>query len=173
MNTTILILILIINSISLLGQEKEVKYYSRPLNNIGINLLGDCSIIAVNYERLIPFREIFFIGKLGIGSNVITDFSLGGSGKDESILTIPHHFAGNIGKRKHLFEFGFGGTLLIGNITQHYILYPIIAYRIQPMRHRKAFVRLYFNMPITHYPSYQLFDYIFISYFGFCIGGSI
>lgn len=136
------------NSISQIEKIQSVE--DRPLNNISLNLLGDASYISINYEKQYLVGKSYILSaKLGLGYNQEFCISLGtGSCSPvEDYLTIPHHFTANIGKRRSFFEFGLGGTILYGETSEPYILYPIIGYRFLPMQSNKINFRLYFLPP--------------------------
>ena len=52
----------------------------------------------------------------------------------EKYLTFPHHITVNLGKGESFLEFGLGGTIINGNTSNNYLLYPIIGYRTQSLR---------------------------------------
>lgn len=138
----------------------------RPINGISLSLLGDASIISFHYERLFLIRNNFFItGKLGLG--YIEEFQLclfGSCSTPEKYLTIPHHITGNIGRGKNFFEFGLGGTIINGNTSQHYLLYPIVGYRLQPKRSNKFNLRIFAEFPVS-----RVEDILFVP-FGLSMG---
>lgn len=135
----------------LFAQNQEDNIITRPLNNISLNLLGDASLISINYERQILVSPTFIISnKLGFGYN--EEFNLcifGGCGPPERYLTIPHHITGNIGKGRHFFEFGLGGTIVNGNTTQPYLVYPIVGYRHLPLEPKKISFRIFAQIPFS------------------------
>ncbi len=122
----------------------------RPLNNISLNLLGDASIISINYEKQYLVGKSYILStKVGLGYNqeFCLSFGTGSCSPVEDYLTIPHHFTANIGKRRSFFEVGLGGTILYGETSEPYILYPIIGYRFLPLQSNKINFRLYFLPP--------------------------
>lgn len=149
MKKVILALIFILSETALFAQNLEEN--PRPFNNIYINLLGDASVISVNYERLFFVNPTFALsGKLGLGYN--QEFNLcvfGSCGPERSYLTIPHHITGNLGKGRHFFEFGLGGTVIVGNTAQQYLLYPIIGYRLQPLKSNRVNFRIFGQVPFS------------------------
>ena len=157
--------ILLVISVSiLLAQNKEYSPDIRPLNIVAVNFYGDASITSFNYERLLFLSPtIFLTGKLGIGFNEATLHYIFGypSLTEEYLISILHHITCNIGKRIHFFEFGIGGSLVILN-TDHdyfsiiitdrnYFLYPIIGYRIHPLKSDKVNFRIYGLIPFSGY----------------------
>ena len=131
------------------NQEEDVK--TRPLNSIYTNLLGDASLISVNYERLYSLSPTFILSsKVGLGYNI--DFQLclfGTCPPPKEYLIIPHHITGNIGERRVFFEFGLGGSLILGETTQPYLMYPIVGYRIHPLKSNRVNFRIFAQIPLT------------------------
>lgn len=149
MRTLILTGILWCTGIVLFAQNPGEPLDSRPLNGIYLNLLGDASLISVNYERIVFVSPAFALsGKLGLGYN--KEFKLclfGVCPPADEYATIPHHITVNFGKGRHFFEFGLGGTLISGNKSQPYLLYPIFGYRILPLSSNKTNFRLFAQIP--------------------------
>ena len=160
------------NSISQI--EKNNTKRARPLNNISLNFFGDASKISINYEKQYLLTESGFLStKFGLGYNQEFCLSLFGlsCSNIEEYLTIPHHVTVNFGKRRSFFEFGLGGTILYGETSEPYIIYPIIGYRFLPLQSNKINFRLYFlPPPYADGPSGQP-DIIF-SVFGVSVGTS-
>mgnify|MGYP003327803738 CR=1 FL=1 len=131
--------------------EKIQSVEDRLLNNISLNLLGDASIISINYEKQYLVGKSYILSsKVGLGYNqeFCISFGTGSCSPVEDYLTIPHHFTANIGKGRSFFEFGLGGTILSGKTTWPYILYGIIGYRFQPLQSNKFNFRIYLQPPI-------------------------
>ena len=146
-----LLVTLLIIQFQAYAQDKLASNNSRPLNNINLNLLGDACLVSINYERLMLINEtIFLAGKLGIGYNEEFTLGIGSSSTPlDKYLIIPHHITGNLGKGKHLFEFGVGGSIILGNTNQNYLLYPIVGYRIHPQKSNKFNFRVFISLPYT------------------------
>jgi hypothetical protein len=121
--------------------------YTRPLNSVNINLLGDISLISINYERYYLINPSFVLNsKLGVGLNPESPCC----GTIPPIyITIPHHISGNIGKGKHFFEFGLGGTIIGGYDQKPYLLYPILGYRFLPIESGKVNFRFFGLLPFS------------------------
>ncbi len=176
----ILLIIFLITRTILFAQNQEEIIKTRPLNNINLNLLGDASLISVNYERLFLVSPIFLLSsKSGLGYNI--EFLVYGD-KPEQYLTMPLHITGNLGKGMHFIEFGLGATAIIGVIsetlffysigpfhklglgnsafsepnTQPYILYPIIGYRIIPLRSLGINFRGFLQIPFTGFDAVNI-----------------
>jgi hypothetical protein len=152
-----------------LAQMKTDAVDTRSKNNINVNLFGDASAISINYERLFLISSHCFItGKIGIGYN--EEFKLtiwGPTSPPEKYLTLPFHITGNLGKGRHFFEFGLGETIINGKTNQHFWFYPIVGYRLQPLRSKKANFR--FACSIPFYNSNKSETIIFIP-IGFNVG---
>ena len=128
--------------------------FNRPLKSIGLNFLGDASIISINHEKLyLVGKSNILSTKLGLGYNqeFCISFYSGQCSPIEDYLTIPHHFTANIGKKRSFFEFGLGGTMISGKTNWPggpYILYVIIGYRFLPLLSNKFNFRIYCQPPI-------------------------
>lgn len=160
-----LVLIFLHASIILSAQNTVDSLETRPLQNISLNLLGDASILSFNYERqFIVGSALILSSKLGIGSNVeFEPFS----NEDVTYLTIPHHITGNLGKGRHFFEFGLGGTFLYGETTQPYIAYPIFGYRLMPLRANRFGFRIFGQFPFSGLPAQDILFIVFGVNFSF------
>ena len=142
--------------------------HQRPLNNLYINLFGDASLFSFNYERLFPLGSTLVIsGKAGIGYNEALRICIWGiCPPPNGFATIPHHITVNWGKGYNFFEFGLGGTSIIGNTNQHYFLYTILGYRLMPLRSNKTSFRIFGILPFSGFSS----DDIILFPFGISLG---
>lgn len=164
MRKIILMTILLTTGNILFAQKNEEIIETRPLNSFNINLLGDASLISFNFEKQYLISSTFILtSKLGLGYN--EEFLLFGH-NPEHYLTIPHHITANIGKGKHFFEFGLGGTIICGNTNQPYLLYPIVGYRILPLKSNKINFRIFGQIPFS---GLETDDIIFVP-FGLNLG---
>jgi len=129
----------------LLSQSTMDSSNMRPMNNVNLSFIGDVSVISINYERLFLVKSNSFItGKLGVGFNQEFQICFSSNcGPPENFTTIPHHITANVGKGKHFFEFGLGGTFISGNDDHNYLLYPIIGYRLQPIKSNRVNLRVF------------------------------
>jgi hypothetical protein len=147
-----------ISSIFLFAHNKRDTTNIRPINTINLNIFGEASIFSINYERLFIINSgLFLTGQLGIGYN--EEYLLFGGSSPEKFLIISHHMTGNLGKRRHFLEFGMSGAIITGNTNKHYLLGPIVGYRLQPLESNKVNLRIFGNIPvigfdtnITYYP---------------------
>ena len=152
MKKMILTLLLQVVGTVIFAQNNSDSIIKRPLNNININLWGDASIISINYERIFLISSTFIlVSKLGLGYNEEFQLCIFGpcSSSPDKYLTIPHHITGNIGKGRNFFEFGLGGTIINGNTTQNYLLYPIVGYRLNPLNTNKVNFRIFGQIPFS------------------------
>ncbi len=137
-------------SIAVFAQPSEVITSERPQNAIAVGALGDFSLFTLHYERLFSYRPNFFIvGKMGIGFTEEFELCLYGScdSPKTNFFTIPHHLSANWGSGRHYFELGLGGTFINGPTDYPYIVYPIIGYRIHPLRNKAFNFRAWINIP--------------------------
>ncbi|SIN65308.1 hypothetical protein [Algoriphagus halophilus] len=88
---------------------------------------------------------------------------------DEKYVTILYHITGNLGKSRHFFEFGLGGTIIGGNTTQPYLFYPIVGYRILPLKSKRLNFRVFGLIPFSG----RITDDILFMPFGLNLGISI
>jgi hypothetical protein len=111
--------------------------------------------------------NFFLTAKLGLGYNEEDQWCLfGGCDPPEKYLTIPHHVSGNYGKGRHFFEFGVGGTIINGETSQNYLVYPFAGYRLQPFISNKFIFRAFACIPFT---GLDTEDILFVP-FGLCFG---
>lgn len=144
--TAIFIIILI--SFSAFQARSEGIPYLRPANNVSLNLFGDASIIALNYERVFAsYRKFFINGKLGVGFSESSGLPV----DNTSLISAPIHITGNYGRKKQYFEFGLGCTFLFYEQFKFwdYSLYPIIGYRVYPLKKDNVTFRIFASYPLT------------------------
>ncbi|MEA1873560.1 MAG: hypothetical protein U9N51_03895 [Bacteroidota bacterium] len=152
MNKFILILCFFCIGRTVFAQEYMQTDYATPLNSISINFLGDASITSLNYSRIIPTHtDVFINTKFGIGYQKTFDICLwGGCDTPLKFISFPHHVTGNFGKKRSFLELGIGGTFLCRKDYLNYLLYPIIAYRLIPLKLYRVNFRVY-----AHYVFYS------------------
>lgn len=144
------VLVFIFFGNSIFAQDSDLKLM--PKNGIHINLLGDISLVSVNYERLFFIGSSSFLsGKLGIGFNEEVHFCLFSAcpPTPHEYITYPFHITGNFGYGRHFFEVGIGATIMDGNITNSYLIYPIFGYRFLPLNSNRVYFRAYAQVPIN------------------------
>lgn len=146
---SMVLVLTITNSFSSSGQSKATVIQSRPLNNIYVNIFGDVSLVSVNYERIKIISPYFFLsGNIGVGHQSEIQICFFGDctfPESQKFITFPHHLTANVGKKRHFLEVGLGGTYVYGKTQKKYFIFPLIGYRIQPLKSKKAIFRLYFN----------------------------
>ena len=142
----------IISSAFLFAQNQADSHKIIPKNNIYINLLGDASIVSLNYERFFIIKPTLFLTiKLGAGYNENLRLCLFGLciPPKKIYFTTPHHITANFGKGKHFFEFGIGGAFISGDTNNHYYFFPLMGYRLLSLNSDKInfriFISGYFN----------------------------
>jgi hypothetical protein len=152
MKKLFIIFILIVPVVYSFAQYKEYAPERRPLNNMAVNICGDASILSLHYERLLFLNpNLFIAGKLGIGLDEPTIRHLFGymSPPENYFITMPHHLTLNLGKKRHFFEFGLGGSLILQGSGDHYVFYPVAGYRLQPLKTNRIYLRFYGTQPIS------------------------
>lgn len=124
----------------------------RPMNSFNLNL-GDASGISLSYERLFKIGENFLLAaKLGLGINQEFEICLGlgdCNPDPDTYISLPVRLTLNYGKHKNFFEAGIGASRMYGNLNQHFWVYPIIGYRLQPFKSGKFNLRVYGAFPLS------------------------
>lgn len=172
---TKLISVIILFKIWVLEAQTELdSNFHRPTNNIYLNLLGDASIVSLNYEKLFPIDKGFIIAaKIGLGYNAADPICISFGNPcppPPKFLTIPIHITTNFGKKRSMFELGLGGTFFNGNRNKNMKIYPTVGYRLQPLKSNKLNFRIFSNF----FNPIQLFNYdnILLSPIGLSLGVS-
>ncbi len=128
------------------AQEGDQEPENSPLQSVAFNILGEASGLSLNYERFFVLNDKMLLSaKIGMG--VVHEFELcifGNCSPLRTFLTVPHHVTLNLGKRRHFFEIGMGGTLL----GSYYILYPVAGWKIIPEHPGGFYFRLFTELPI-------------------------
>jgi hypothetical protein len=127
--------------------------------------------ISINYENIIYKNEKLFItGGGGIG--LASEFKLmpKRNGKNQEIgktfSTFSQYATINFGKKKKFFELGLG-AIEINDSQRPFYLFPLIAYRIQPLIKNKINFRLITCVP---FGGFEKDAAILFVPFGFSIG---
>jgi hypothetical protein len=152
MKNMALILIFLALSPVLFAQDSAVPTTKRPLNNIGINLLGNVSVVSANYERLFLVKpRFFFAGRAGVGFNKETFFIFDSPNHPPArhFTTFPFQLTANFGSGKSFFELGLGNTIILDSPEQSDYTYPIFGYRLQPKYSNNLNFRIYICIPLT------------------------
>jgi hypothetical protein len=164
-------LLLILSKSILYAQKAEERMDNRPSNNIHINILGDASWISINYERRFLVRAAyFFTAKLGYGYNEEFQICIwdNACSSNHTYITVPHHITVNVGNGRHFLEAGIGGTAILGNTDQNYLIYPILGYRLHPLRKNKINFRIYGEVPFSGLLTEDILFIPFGMSLGFC-----
>ena len=154
MNKILLISIILISGYKLNAQQEKNSALTLK-NNVTLSFLGNGSFMSLDYERLFFLAPNKFISNsFGIGGGSEIEFCLNGSSPCSStkgLLTVPHSLTANWGRNRHFFEFGIGGTIVIGNTNENYFLYPILGWRIQPNKSKlgRNNFRLFVSVPFS------------------------
>jgi hypothetical protein len=152
------------------AQELTIPSSSVPANSINLNLLGRASNVAISYERLFPLMSfLVFAADLGAGYGKQLQLTVDSTNLNEppKYLTIPHQISFNVGKGRSFLEIGVGGTATIGNVYPHYLFYPVVGYRFQPLTSGNMKVRLYGNLLLVRHEDFRN---IFFVPFGISLG---
>lgn len=127
--------------------SQEMKFFNqRPDRNLTIGLGGDGGVVSVHHEKLnIISYNLIMATEIGLGAT--QDFSI--SDPNHYYLSIPFNISACFGKRMHLFEAGLGATihLRLNDPYYEFCIYPIIGYRIQPVKPRKVMFKIYTSIP--------------------------
>jgi hypothetical protein len=163
-------LVFLLFPITLSAQTEVPTPANRPMHNLNLSLLGDASLVSINFEVLTRIHKNAFISTaLGVGYQELFDLTIIGPVRNENtsgFMSIPHHVTGNFGFKRGFLEMGLGGTYFTGKIDKRYVLYPILGFRLQPLKQDRAVFKLFINIPIT-----EISDIWFVP-FGTSIGVS-
>ena len=153
MNKLLLSIIILILSSNTFSQENKF-FNQRPDRNITLSLGGDGGIISMNHEKLnIISYNLILATEIGIGAT--QDVSI--LDPNHYYLSLPLNISVCFGKRMHLFEAGFGSTihLRINDSFYEFCIYPILGYRIQPVKPRKLMFKIFTSIPYNlNYQTY-------------------
>lgn len=160
---------------SMLFGQMENDSLSRPLNNFSLNVLGEASIMSLNFERLFPLgKSVLLSAKIGLGANV--DFcgliQCEENYKSKLAITLPHHITANFGRGKAFFEIGYGGTYFLWNYNPVYLPSAIIGFRMQPLKQGKFVFRIFSQVPLVNSDSGLHYGDILFIPLGFSFGSS-
>lgn len=151
--------------------NKVMPLDSLPTKNVYLGIVGDAALISFNVERVYNVNPFFRVtSRLGLGYfQELRACILGPcAGSPNVYISVPHHITGSFGKGIHYFEFGIGATFLLGTGRDHYLMYPLIGYRLFPLSKNKPSIRLYLHLPFTGLYN----DDFFFMPAGFTIGKS-
>lgn len=144
---------------SYLKPYNQLPKIDRPKTNVNLMLFGYASLISISAERSFFINNnIFICANFGIGYN--EEFLLFNTREPNQYYTYPHHITISFGRYRNFIESGLGGTYISGNTSQHYLLYPIIGYRLQPVNYNKINFRAFIHFPFTR----DIDDILFVFY---------
>lgn len=129
------------------AQDNDGLLQGRANDAVLLNVLGNASLLSLNYERYFDFTPQFF-GVVSVGGGYNKSYqgcigAFGDCGPNEKFSTIPHFVTANFGGKRAYFEVGVGGTQLFGERRNFYQLYPIFGLRTRPLKERGIVFRLY------------------------------
>lgn len=154
MKQQVFLLFLLSFVISTMAQTKKIE--KRPYRSLNASVLCDASLFAVNYERIYEIGPRMLLStRMGLGYN--EEFLIWNTQKANEYTTLPHAVTFNFGKRRSFFEIGMGGTIIAGVTSQHYILYPIISYRILPLNFKRLNMRVSVQIPTVGWETEDIF----------------
>ncbi len=151
------------------------------MNVIDLNLVGQGSIMSVNYEHFFNVQpKVFWSAKIGIGYNQAATYNsgiflFGGGGEPktppEELLTLHFQVTANLGSDEFYFELGAGGTMYTGS-NPHFYPYPIVGFRVAAFN--PLHIRLFCNIPLFKEDFGQIFNKGYIMFFpvGLSVGYS-
>lgn len=120
-------------------------------NSVNLNLLGNGSLVSLNYERLFHLNSRLHLStEIGVGYNEYSSLCITGTGcksPNPVYYTLPHSVSILLGKGSHFLEMGAGGTLIPLNSYKQYIFYPEIGYRIQPIKSSRINFKCFIQIP--------------------------
>ena len=126
---------------------QEIKFFNqRPLKNIFLGIAGDGGLASINHEKLhlLSFK-LMISNRIGLGLS--QDYSF--TDPENYYIAIPSNISFCFGRRRLLFELGFGSTVFL-NINKpfyEFSFYPIIGYRFQPLTKNKLFIKIFASLP--------------------------
>ena len=127
--------------------SQEIKFFNqRPKKNISFGVGGESGLISLNHEKLHLFSfKLMMSNKIGIG--LTQDYSL--TNPQNYFIALPANISFCFGKRRVLFEAGFGATvfLQINEPLYQFCFHPIIGYRWQPLKMNKLFFKIFAALP--------------------------
>jgi hypothetical protein len=143
---------------SLLKPRLNDSITALPDNNLLVSVGANGCVVSLTYERLFRTEKDFFI-TAGIGLGYTEEYFLKTRNFISTALpkpypyeylVVPHYITGNIGKHRHYFEFGLGGTSGTP-ITQPYMLYPVLGYRFMPGKPARVNFRATVSLPFQKF----------------------
>lgn len=162
MNKYLLCFIWIFSAITCYGQS---YWEDRPRFTSYVNLLGDASIVSINFDVVLLNQEHFFLAaKAGVGVHEEICIVFCNDKETTVFTTVPVALTANFGHERHYFEVGLGFTLFDPS-TEWNMLYPHLGYRLHPEDRGRFQFRAYTNVyPLNGDPKKILFIPIGLSF---------
>jgi len=129
------------------GMNQDLKFFNqRPKKNLFLELAGNGGLLSINHEKinLISFK-LMMVSKIGLGCT--QDYSF--KSPENYFISLPGNLTFCFGKRRVLFELGFGATvfLKVNGPFYEFSFYPIVGYRFQPLKANKLFLKATISLP--------------------------
>ena len=129
------------------GLNQELKFFNqRPKKNLFLELAGNGGLLSINHEKihLISFK-LMIVYKIGLG--VTQNYSF--KNPQNYFISLPSNLTFCFGKRRILFELGLGATvfLQVNEPFYEFSFYPIVGYRLQPLKPNKLFLKATISLP--------------------------
>jgi hypothetical protein len=131
-------------------------HHSRPRNNVGMELLGGTSDIAVFYERLSPVGDDqLFATRVGIG--VVNSLDRVGYSNEDGFysnstanICLPIQLSLNLGSQKSFFETGIEALIIPlrdTDVGAPFTFHNILGYRYAPFKSKQLSFRATVKIP--------------------------
>ncbi|MBN2729874.1 MAG: hypothetical protein JXR53_11685 [Bacteroidales bacterium] len=127
---------------------------NRPCQFLELTEFGNVSVFSASYGHILKVGNVFY-GSIGGGLGYAQDvniFNIATSRDPETYLTLPYYFTAMLGKTRHFAEIGIGGTFVFGDLEKYHYLYPMLGYRLQPLRSNRLHFKFYASMLNTNSP---------------------
>ncbi len=143
---TVRLLLLLIISFPTIGQEEIDYSEERPKNNLSLNLFGD-GLAGINYERMFFVHpSLLIVTKVGLAySESLNIFG----GSKEYFILYPHHITVNFGRKYVFGEIGLGGSIVRGDGSKNYYIYPMAGMKFLPLRSKRICFKIYLQVPYS------------------------
>lgn len=127
--------------------SQEIKFFNqRPKRNLFLSIAGEGGLASINYEKIhLRSFKLMIVTRIGLGFS--QDYSI--KNPENYYVSAPANISFCFGKRRLLFDVGFGATVFL-NINQpfyEFCYYPTIGYRLQPLKPNKFYLKLFASLP--------------------------
>jgi hypothetical protein len=145
MKTILFILFLLTLDFS--GFSQEIKFFNqRPKRNLFLSIAGEGGLASINYEKIhLRSFKLMIVSRLGFGFSQDSSFK----NPQNYYVSMPGNISFCFGKRRLLFDVGFGATIFL-NINKpfyEFCYYPTVGYRFQPLKANKIYLKLFVSFP--------------------------